>query len=455
MSFLYILNKNATSIDINEDLLKVSLCPYDLDIEKYSVESQTLYFNSFSSLNNHLLKIPKGHNEEPQAAWATIEIEEKYLIIKADPLGQLPLWIYESKNIIAISCEQKALRSISEIVFNESLQADYLSIRQRRRNENDFNLIRRISPGAALKINNKKCIVEIYENKFPWDNFSANDKISTFEAQEILFAALKKSAQSVPEQNLASFLSGGIDSSVATALCPQAKLTLNLKTSLGSEEKESQETSSYLNRTSQTILFDESKILKYFSDTIYCNEIYDGLTAEIILQMLSLVEQTPKNFLNVISGYGADLLFGGMLGHKEYLQVTGVKDTSSLLDRTFWSKEMSPFYYWRSNKRLFHLYWHPDVISAALQIPLSLQQQMKNSEKFILRSLAVEKKLLSHSLAFRTKTGMTNGTQMNKIFSNTLQLPTEYSFDLKTQKSFDLFKKIFIKNLNIDSLHAF
>ena len=80
MSFLYILNKNATSIDINEDLLKVSLCPYDLDIEKYSVESQTLYFNSFSSLNNHLLKIPKGHNEEPQAAWATIEIEEKYSI---------------------------------------------------------------------------------------------------------------------------------------------------------------------------------------------------------------------------------------------------------------------------------------------------------------------------------------------------------------------------------------
>lgn len=449
MSFLlHIRKNNVKSSSIDLEALNSRLCPYHLNTLVTALNSRTeLYWNSFSSLKNGLFKTPADHQCEVNSAWAELQYSDSKLSLKTDPMGQCPLWIHETKNSIFISPEQKTFSAIQGFSYEFKPQSFYLKISQRKNNESDFMNIQKINPGASLKFTLSPDSVKAqhHENLLPWHNFQIKTDISLTEAQDTLAHALITSNKSISLENSCSFLSGGIDSSVATVLGKTysgLKRTYNLKTSLGSEQKESEETSAYLQLPSVTVSLNESKIQTYFENVCYWNEVYDGLTAEILIQLDALLSEIPKSETHIFSGYGADLIFDGMLAHKEYLAVTGVSDTASLLDRAYWSKELSPFYYWARGKRLFHSYWNVDVIKAALQIPLSLQEQ-QNAQKFVLRSMAVKNNWLTEPLAFRKKLGMTNGTNMNVLFSKHLKLKTDYSFDEKTALSFELFKKLF------------
>lgn len=449
MSFLLHIKKNNEKLSVIDlETLNSRLCPYHLDSLVTTLNPRTeLYWNSFSSLNHGLFKTPAGHQNEVNSAWAELQYSDSKLSLKTDPMGQCPLWIHETENSIFISPEQKTFSAIQGFSFEFKPRSFFLNISQRKLNESDFMNIQKINPGTYLDFifNTESVKIHKHESLMPWHNFQIKTEISLAEAQDTLAHALITSNKSIQIENSCSFLSGGIDSSVATVLGKAysgLKRTYNLKTSLGSEQKESEETSAYLQLPSVTVSLNESKIQTYFENVCSRNEVYDGLTAEILIQLDALLSEIPKSETHIFSGYGADLIFGGMLAHKEYLAVTGVSDTASLLDRAYWSKELSPFYYWARGKRLFHSFWNQDVIKTALQIPLSLQEQ-QNAQKYVLRSLAVKNNWLTEPLAFRKKLGMTNGTNMNVLFSRHLKLKTDYSFAEKTELSFELFKQLF------------
>ena len=84
------------------------------------------------------------------------------------------------------------------------------------------------------------------------------------------------------------------------------------------------------------------------------------------------------------------------------------------------------------------------VIACALKIPISLQF-VGTADKHVLRSMAVQKKLLTQDLAFRPKLGMTNGTQVNDMLSKYLGLDSENEYAKKTDEVVRLFKGIFFK----------
>ncbi len=451
MSFLLHIQKiKAKTPVINLETLKSRLCPYVSDSLVTTLNSKTdLYWNSFSSLTNGLFKTPADHHNEVNSAWAELQYSDSKLSLKTDPMGQCPLWIHETENSIFISPEQKTFSAIQGFSYEFKPQSYFLKVSQRKSNESDFMNIQKINPGASLEfiLTAESVKIQHHENLLPWHNFQIKTDISLAEAQDTLSHALITTNQSILIENSCSFLSGGIDSSIATVLGKAysgLKRTYNLKTSLGSEQQESEDTSAYLQLPSVTVSLNESKIQTYFEYVCSRNEIYDGLTAEILIQLDALLSEIPKSETHIFTGYGADLIFGGMLAYKEYLAVTGVSDTASLLNRAYWSKELSPFYYWARGKRLFHSFWNQDVIKAALQIPLSLQEQ-QNAQKYVLRSLAVKNNWLTEPLAFRKKLGMTNGTNMNVLFSRHLKLKTDYSFDEKTALSFSLFKNTFDK----------
>ncbi|MCB0368078.1 MAG: hypothetical protein KDD45_01235 [Bdellovibrionales bacterium] len=446
MSFLIYLSKNKQVSSPNLDLLGERLCPYQKRVTQLDLKNFSLFYTEISEYikiqdEKGKIKTPKSHLCESNSAWLEINWNQNNLSIDTDPMGQCPVWYYESEELILISSEQKALCSIEGVDFKIQEEDYFLKVHQRKRTDRDFLKIYRLPPGASLGLNFSNKEIQITGGVLPWDEFQVNEKLTIGEAQLQLKKTLEKSASEVPSQKLGCFLSGGIDSSVAAALCKNIVRSYNLKTEIGDEEKESKETSLYLGIESQTIFLEDKQLINLWKKVVSSNEISDGLTAETVLQMEALIEKIPQDIQNIVTGYGADLLFGGMLGHKEYLQITGTNDTATLLDRTYWSKEFSPFFYWAQGKRLFHLYWHPEVIKAALSIPLRLQQQKPGSEKFILRSLAVKEKWLTEELAFRTKKAMTNGTNVNALFSKMLGLKNEYSYAEKTQLSFNHFKK--------------
>jgi asparagine synthetase B (glutamine-hydrolysing) len=166
----------------------------------------------------------------------------------------------------------------------------------------------------------------------------------------------------------------------------------------------------------------------------YANEITEGLSAEIGIQLFSLLQVAGRKHKYVLTGYGADYLFGGMLKHKLYMQLTGCNDTQTLIDRAVWAKEFSPFYAWQIGVIPVHFYWNEEFIQEVLQVPLDFQF-LSDFDKYLIRSAAVSEKWLTKEIAFRPKLALTNGTQMNKIFSQFLELPDEYSYDKKTRRS--------------------
>lgn len=430
---------------LNVSLLAKRLCPYDLPLKQQMISRQIqIYYNDFSELKPQEFRTPGGHHAEPNSAWVSIQFSDEGLHLQTDPLGQCPLWIVETEHFYALSPETKSFSAIPE--FNLDIKEDdyFLKVKRRRPDESDFKNIRKLSPGGHLIFNSTRLRIEEITSPLPWHLPVLASLSDLSEAQDLLANALMESANDLPKKNLGSLLSGGIDSSVATYLakqCTELKSTFNLKTELGSEEADSQETSKYFGLKSETLSYPTDLTRSFFESVIYSNELTDGLTAEILLQMKAVVDLLPVDLENIVTGYGADLLFGGMLGHKAYMFVTGTSDTESLLDRAYWSKELTPFYYWEKRKRLFNLFWHPKVITAALQIPLPMQQI--KAEKYVLRSLAVRNQWLTDPLAFRKKTGMTNGTNINFMLSKALVLPSEHEYDQKSKITLDLFKKIY------------
>jgi len=447
MSFLFLHTKTSKKIQIQEVWLAKNICPYNLTLktEQFS-QSTVLFYNDFSQFKEGQFKSPRGHVAEKNSAWVNLNFHEKRISLQTDPLGQCPIWIYEDDNCIALSPEQKSFQFLQGFQYEYRPENFYTQICQRDYQQTDFFNIQRLKPGSEVQIDLHKNKVEIRNILLPWEEVSVDSKMSLKVAKDSLSAALLLSAQELPSVQLCSLLSGGIDSSVATSLAVRlGKLntTYNLKTDLGSEAKESQATSKYLGCVSKTLEFNSDNILHHFDSVVFSNEVYDGLTAEIILQLEILAELIPTEHRNILTGYGSDLLYGGMLSVREYLAITATSDTKSLLERTYWSKELSPFLAWQHGKRFFSLYWHPEVIRAALKIPLQLSQTPR--DKYVLRSLAVDQGWLTQELAFRSKIGMTHGTQINKILSQQMQLSDPNAYAEKTEVALRKYKDIFYK----------
>ncbi len=450
MSFLIVVDKIAAQNSVNVEVLKSRLCPYNSPIAFEKITDRTTLFStnlvSKQNLNSSQptplglsveFRVPFNHLKEAGTAWAVIDVQHEQLTVQTDPLGQLPLYIYEDDKRLAITCEQKSFFAIKDLTvgfnFNNTDFRQYQAA--------DIQVAQRLQPGSSIKLDLKNTNYQILKVTPVWKRVKPNLKLTIPHAERLIIDAFKTAQQSYSPRITASLLSGGIDSSLATALVPSVTDTYNLKTKLGDEEAQSQFTAQFLKRRSKSIEFDESQLEQLFKQVTYANELSEGLSAEIFIQLFSLIKAVGRDHKYVLTGYGADYLFGGMLKHKLFMQLTGCTDTETLIDRAVWAKEFSPFYAWQIGVVPVHFYWNEEFIESVLQIPLEFQFS-GDIDKYLVRSIAVQEKWLSREIAFRPKLTLTNGTQMNKIFSEHLRLPDEYSYAEKTRKSQQFFSEL-------------
>jgi asparagine synthetase B (glutamine-hydrolysing) len=440
MSFLIVIDKSKNRNSVDVDLLKTKLCPYNSNIffERIN-ENTTLFFTNLVSRTNVIEYVPLGltaefrlpfnHKKDPGIAWGVISIQNQQINIETDSLGQLPLYVFEDSQRIAISCEQKAFYAIKEIsVYFNFKNTDFKNL------NSDLDGIKRLNPGHSIRLQADQFHVQIIKREPVWKSIKVDRNLTVDRSQQIIIEALNMIRKTYSSKITASLLSGGIDSSLATRLVESVTDTYNLKTKLGDEEEASQMTAHFLKKRTHTIDFDEDSVGKLFREVTYANEITEGLSAEIGIQLFSLLQVAGRKHKYVLTGYGADYLFGGMLKHKLYMQLTGCNDTQTLIDRAVWAKEFSPFYAWQIGVIPVHFYWNEEFIQEVLQVPLDFQF-LSDFDKYLIRSAAVSEKWLTKEIAFRPKLALTNGTQMNKIFSQFLELPDEYSYDKKTRRS--------------------
>lgn len=442
MSFLCVLTQANASRDAtyaDTDRLVELLCPYQGQLQYVSLPSGALYLSELADYqalyNEFTCTIPKGSAKNPQTSWMELKADDSELVFNTDPLGTFPIWYLHEGERLIITSEVKSLLALVE---KAEIQLNQQAIDKGGKRPADFSPyhnIKRVPPGCTLIVERDLSLSAVGGSPLqyrPAEKFQCIE-----EAKAELAAALVRSSQSIAQasDHCATFLSGGIDSSTATALMNRLSLnlpTFTLGTEFGDEYLDAEDLANYLEAPHNRVFADQKDASSHFERAIFCNETVDGLTAETLAQLSILSQAASQHVTDVVTGYGADLLFGSMLRHELYMQVTGVDDLQSLIERTCWSGEFSPFFAWSLGIQLHHLFWDPEVMNCAFRIPDEANFDGIR-EKVPLRTLAVENAFMQHQHAFRKKHAMTDGTQFNRVLSEAYGLADNYSYGAKDQ----------------------
>lgn len=253
-----------------------------------------------------------------------------------------------------------------------------------------------------------------------------------------LASAVDAAVAAIPvHERWTSLLSGGLDSGIATSRLRERSrgnpVALSAESALASERSAAQATAGELGVELRGVHLDSARLRASFEHVVWHNEVFDGLTAEILAQVdaiLALAPQPTGPWQPVLTGYGADLLLGGMLAHAAYMQAVGAQSEADLLTRTRWTGEVAPFFAWRRGFALHHFYWHPELWRACLRIPLELNAR-GHADKAVLRRLAVDRGWLSASRAAAPKRAITDGLRAQDLLSAALGLGSGYQFEAK------------------------
>jgi asparagine synthase (glutamine-hydrolysing) len=176
----------------------------------------------------------------------------------------------------------------------------------------------KLLPGHLIEIVESKVTIEKYYNYYPSKISSDNYETAQKKVKELVYQSIEK--RLVADVPLGTFLSGGVDSSIVSAVAKELKPDLNTF-SIGFPDEP---------------LFDESKYAQNVADHIgsshHCfnvtnKQLYQNL--EDILDYLDepmadssainvfiLSQQTKKNVTVSLSGDGADELFSGYNKHQ-------------------------------------------------------------------------------------------------------------------------------------------
>lgn len=408
MPFLWVQGR----AEVDEVELAKRLCPYGTTVTK----TGTLYHTPLARFTKPTT-LETSFARSACSAHGRVDLLPAATRFTTDALGTLPLWQINGPGFIAISPEVKAFAAIAGFQPRLKPPASLTAPGERSLTYSPYENVERLSPGATLSIDHAGVLHE--EKPSIWPDLLATTGSST-DTRE-LGDALEHSLDGA-EATRGAFISGGIDSSIASALLgrkfPVKLSTWSLGTRVGNEFAQAADLARALGSDHRELQLRDDEILELWNDVIKANEISDGMTAEIVLQLAALVRHAGTG---VVTGYGADLLFGGMLRHDAYMQAVGVSSTAALIARTIWTGELSPFYAWRYGVAVHPVFWSPAVIRAALRLDPAIHFDGTH-EKVPLRQLAVSRGWLTETLAFRPKVGMTIGTAAYQLVAEQLGL---------------------------------
>ncbi len=259
-------------------------------------------------------------------AFAFFDTKKDELHIVRDRFGVKPLYYYKDEEKIAFASELKALL---ELVGPQQLNPDtlhtYLRLNYISGNETIFKNIFRLAPGSYISVKNKK----IEENNY-YKLLVRNDKRSL---AELLTDSVKiRLHADVP---VGCFLSGGLDSSIISALAKEHHNDLHTF-SLGFEDEPYFDETNYAEKVAARIQSKHHTFQLRNSDFInnihpFLQSIDEPFADSSAFNVYLLSKYTTHHVKVALSGDGADELFMGYNKHR-----------AELLSRSFISKIGSP-----------------------------------------------------------------------------------------------------------------
>ncbi|MCU4165502.1 asparagine synthase (glutamine-hydrolyzing) [Carboxylicivirga caseinilyticus] len=249
-------------------------------------------------------------------AIALFDTIEKDLFLIRDRLGIKPLFYYYDNKKIVFSSEIKSILSsgLVQAKFNEKAVDEYLGNRYVRAPYSFFKDIYQSIPGTYLKIdkelNLSKFVYWDLPQKFNCSKFyNENDILERFEKQ--LTKAIRY--RLIADVPLGTYLSGGVDSSLITAITALNKRERVNTYTIGfpelNEFKYSELVADKYNTSHHEILMKRSDYVDNWERLIKFKDAPLGVPNEIPLAVMS--SKLKEKITVVLSGEGADELLGG------------------------------------------------------------------------------------------------------------------------------------------------
>ncbi|WP_303312090.1 asparagine synthase (glutamine-hydrolyzing) [Hymenobacter sp. BT730] len=259
---------------------------------------------------------------------AIYDKEEDSLFIARDRMGVKPLLVYRDEDKLLFGSEMKALmalgvpRKLDYAALSHYLQLNYIP-----GPATIFKGVKKLLPGHYLFIKGQKVVRKAWY-RIPYDPKKvAKNKLTYEQQQQKLVELMDESVarRLVADVPLGSFLSGGIDSSVITALA--ARHTPHLNTfSIGFKDEPFFDETKYANlvakmhKTNHTVFsLTNQDLYDHIFDVL--NYIDEPFADSSALAVYILSKQTREKVTVALSGDGADELFAGYNKHMAEWQV--------------------------------------------------------------------------------------------------------------------------------------
>ncbi|MBY6331029.1 asparagine synthase, partial [Providencia rettgeri] len=245
-------------------------------------------------------------------------------------------------------------------------------------------------------------------------------------------------------------LSGGLDSSLVTALaCQYFKKvkTWSIGSELSNEFEFAQIVSNALGTEHEVKILSDDEIINGVINAIYHNEIFDGLSSEIQSGLFNVYKLAQGKVNSLLTGYGSDLLFGGILNPlKDYQNPNNI--LAEQVYRTKWTGEFSTHGANSYGLNVYHPFWNNGLISLCKNLNPDFKirdQEVKN----ILREYTDNLHLIPKEIVWRKKIGIHEGSSVNQSFANIIGTSAT-NYQAKTRFSYAVYKEFLTGRLTID-----
>lgn len=248
-------------------------------------------------------------------------VHDNKLILARDHFGIKPLYYgYSDDGALVFSSELKGIAQYSN--FRREVNTDemfaYLELQHMAGVNTMLKGVKRLENGSIAVVENINEAKNIRIKKY--FDFKLTDEIKSLgEAVELIKSRLKESVELHKNADVpvGTFLSGGIDSSFITALTmPEYTFSVGFKSENNKfdESVHARELSEILGIKNRTEIIDPSDVLANLDDVIYYLDEPQANLSSIPLYFLSKLAR--ENVKVVLSGEGADELFGGYDGYR-------------------------------------------------------------------------------------------------------------------------------------------
>jgi len=250
-----------------------------------------------------------------------------------DRFGVKPFFYYVDENYFACASELRTLKNITKSnTINKTALYTYLQLTYIPEKLSILENIHKLEPGTYLSIKNNKVEIEkYYALKLPAEYSETKNANKTF--LTLLESSIAE--RLVSDVPVGSFLSGGIDSSVITALASQQNknlqtFSIGFKNNKYFDESVFAEVVAKKYKTNHhTFHLNETEAESELDN--FLNSIDEPFADSSAFNVFILSQKTKKHVKVVLSGDGADELFAGYNKHRAEWMIRNQKSKTLLL----------------------------------------------------------------------------------------------------------------------------